>query len=158
VHLYTKSIWIYSPRPAREVRPGKSCRDIPSSRRLAAQSPGADRDWLCTSKGCVNLPSEVKAILYYDLGEAGERLRICRRPYLQKRHCTRPESVPLVPLAPLDHHLTIVPFSPKRRENQRMLEEAIALKILMPIAKAVPILGRRPLPALSRQRPRFIRT
>jgi hypothetical protein len=48
--------------PSREVRIGRSCCDIPSSRRLAARSPGADRDWLCTSKGCFDLQSEVEAI------------------------------------------------------------------------------------------------
>jgi hypothetical protein len=137
------------------VRPGKSCRDIPSSRRLAARSLGADRHWLCTSKGCVNLLSEVKAILYHDLGEAGERLRIYRRPYLQKP----PTRTPLheiglrasyQPLALLDHHahLTIVPFSPKRRGQTMILEKATdILIVLVPIAKAVPILGRRPVPA-----------
>jgi hypothetical protein len=35
--------------------------------------------------------------------------------------------------------LTIVLFSPKRRDQKMVLEEAIALKVLVPIAKAVPI-------------------
>jgi hypothetical protein len=84
--------------------------------------PGADRDWLCTSKGCVNLLSEVKAIPYLDLGEAGERLRIHRRPDLQKT----PTRTPLheagfgafcASSAPRpSRHLTIVPFTPERRD------------------------------------------
>jgi hypothetical protein len=40
------------------------------------------------------------------------------------------------------------PFSPKRRDQQKVVEDAIALKGLVPIPKAVPILERRPLPAL----------
>jgi hypothetical protein len=49
-----------------------------------------------------------------------------------------------LPLALLDHRAfsTIVPISPNRREQTMALDEAIdILNVLVPIAKAVPILG-----------------